>query len=72
MTAVTRLGLHGGPRQSYGPFAGKVAQITRLTRLGLHGGPRPLYGVFTSKTAAIPAARLRHEGLRRNVGRMMR
>ena len=55
MAAVTRLGLHGGPRSPYGSFAGKAAAPLKtytktFTRLGLHGGPRPPYGSFAGKT----------------------
>jgi hypothetical protein len=71
MAGITRHGLNGGPRQLYGTFAGKIPENVRITRLGLYGGPRPPYGTFGGKTSsALRSAK--HEGLRRNIGRMMR
>ena len=72
MAKFTRHGLHGGPRQLYGPFAGKAPEKAVLTRLGLYCGPRRLYGSFAGRTVVPDGLRLRHEGFRRNVGRMMR
>lgn len=58
MTAVTRLGLGGGPRGLYGSFAGKQAgggpDTTPVTRLGLGGSTRGLYGSFAGKVAGGP------------------
>ena len=58
MAAVTRLGLHGGPRSPYGSFAGKSPAPLKtytqtFTRLGLYGGPRPPYGSFAGKSALV-------------------
>ena len=73
MANIIRHGLYGGPRQLYGPFAGKIPENTKLTRLGLYGGSRQLYGAFGGKTSLLPGAvRLSHEGFRQIVGRLMR
>jgi hypothetical protein len=73
MAEITRHGLYGGPRQRYGPFSGKATENVQLTRLGLYGGARPLYGSFDGKTSSATGADPPgHEGIRRNVGRMIR
>ena len=49
--AVTRLGLHGGPRRAYAAFTDRsttVAYTQTFTRLGLYGGPRRARGGFSS------------------------
>ena len=70
MAAVTRLGLHGGPRSPYGSFAGKAAAPLKtytktFTRLGLHGGPRPPYGAFSGKSALVIVEEAARGGRRR-------
>ena len=47
MSAITRLGLYGGPRAPYGT----IVVAAQITRLGLYGGPRQVYGTFTGKEA---------------------
>ena len=71
---VTRLGLYGGARLRYGSFEGKgaVVEIDVVTRLGLYGGARIPYGSFAGKAPGVPVTVPKFEGLRRNVGRMMR
>lgn len=51
---TTRIGAYGGPRQTYGSFAGKAVsgEDLRITRVGMYGGPRQLYGAFDNKTPA--------------------
>jgi hypothetical protein len=75
--ATTRLGGWGGPRAPFGSFAGKEEEITPkgiITRLGGWGGPRMRYGSFAGKEEADVAVSgpSKHEGFRRNVGRLMR
>jgi hypothetical protein len=70
MAAVTRLGLHGGPRSPYGSFAGKTTAPLKsytktFTRLGLHGGPRTPYGSFAGKAALVVVEDAAQRGRRR-------
>lgn len=59
MASVTRLGLYGGPRQTYGTFTKNVDNTksftATFTRLALYAGARPLYGNFVIK-GALPAS----------------
>ena len=43
----------------------------QVTRLGLYGGPRGLYGSFANKVAAVLKF-VKHQGFRKNVGRLMK
>ena len=70
MAAVTRLGLHGGPRSPYGSFAGKTTAPLKsytktFTRLALHGGARPPYGSFAGKSALVVVEDAAQRGRRR-------
>lgn len=53
--AVTRLGLHGGPRRAYAAFTDRsnpVAYTRTYTRLGLYGGPRRARTDLTDRSAS--------------------
>ena len=57
MPQLTRLGVGGGPRGTYGSFAGKSVEahpVAEITRLGPDATPRRLYGSFAGKTPTIP------------------
>jgi hypothetical protein len=72
----TRLGLYGAARSPYGSFAGKIPVAPDsgiVTRLGLYGGARSPYGSFVGRPPQAPPEEIpKFEGLRQNVGRMMR